>query len=268
MDGSQLLQHFESLADTPDAVAKLRAFVLDLAVRGRLVPRGEEADKDPAWLDFRAELDTPTQGAGGIPQPPFEAPSHWCWALLEVVAEPCGQKKPDAPFTYIDVGAIDNERGVIRTDVEVLTHEDAPSRARKLVNLDSVIYSTVRPYLSNVAVIDRKFTPPAIVSTAFAVLHPHVFLESRYLFYWLRSQPFQEEVAAKMKGVAYPAISDSDFWQCQIAVPPPQEQRRIVAKVEELLALCDALEARLRTAQTTATHLLDATLDRALKGEL
>ena len=46
------------------------------------------------------------------------------------------------------------------------------------------------------------------------------------------------------------------------------EQQRIVAKVDELMRWCDALEARLTTAQTTATHLLDATLDRTLKGEL
>ena len=123
------------------------------------------------------------------------------------------------------------------------------------------IYSTVRPYLRNIAVIDRKFTPPPIVSTAFAVLHPHEFLESRYLLHWLRSQPFQEDVAAKMKGVAYPAISDSDFWQCQIAVPPPEEQRRIVAKVEELLALCDELEARQVATREHRTRLVHSALD-------
>jgi len=119
----------------------------------------------------------------------------------------------------------------------------------------------VRPYLRNIAVIDRKFTPPAIVSTAFAVLHPHGFLESRYLFDWLRSQPFQEDVAAKMKGVAYPAISDSDFWQCQIPVPPPEEQRRIVAKVEELLAICDELEVHQATAREHRARLAHSALD-------
>jgi type I restriction enzyme S subunit len=67
-----------------------------------------------------------------------------------------------------------------------------------------------------------------------------------------------------MKGVAYPAISDSDFWRCQIAVPPPEEQRRIVAKVDELLRWCDELETQLTAARTTGAHLLDATLHQLL----
>lgn len=256
-----LLQHFESLADTPDAVPKLRSLILDLAVRGRLVPSAGTPNDDPQWLKFCADLDDPDSGPGALPPPPFEAPGHWRWALLEEIAEPCGQKKPDAKFTYIDVGSIDNKRGVVTTDVQTLSPDEAPSRARKLVKLNSVIYSTVRPYLRNIAVIDRKFSPAPIVSTAFAVLHPAPFLNPSYLFYWLRSGPFQEEVETRMKGVAYPAISDSDFWECQIPVPPPEEQRRIVAKVEELLALCDQLEARQTTAREHRSRLVHSALD-------
>src|SRR5207249_1540981 len=110
--------------------------------------------------------------------------------------------------------------------------------------------------LRNIAVIEKEFDPPAIVSTAFAVFHPKPFLNSRFLFHWLRSAPFQQDVAKKMKGVAYPAISDSELWDCPIPVPPPEEQRRIVAKVEELLALCDELEARQTAAREHRTRLV------------
>ena len=65
-----------------------------------------------------------------------------------------------------------------------------------------------------------------------------------------------------MKGVAYPAISDSEFWECPIPVPPPEEQRRIVAKVGELLALCDELEARQTAAREHRTRLVRSALDR------
>jgi type I restriction enzyme S subunit len=67
---------------------------------------------------------------------------------------------------------------------------------------------------------------------------------------------------------AQPNISLTDARDFPAPVPPLAEQQRIVAKVDELLRWCDALEARLSAAQTTATHLLDATLDRALKREL
>ena len=116
----------------------------------------------------------------------------------------------------------------------------------------------MRHYLRNIAIFERQFTPSAIVSTAFAVLHPRSILDVRFLFCWLRSQPFQKEVTEKMKGVAYPAISDSEFWRCPLPLPPLAEQRRIVAKVEQLMALVDALETQLAAARATAANLLSA----------
>ena len=82
------------------------------------------------------------------------------------------QGKPETHFTYIDVSAIDNQSGRLTDDLAVLSPEQAPSRARKFVERDCVIYSTVRPYLRNIAVIDRDFEPLPIVSTAFAVIKP------------------------------------------------------------------------------------------------
>jgi len=68
--------------------------------------------------------------------------------------------------------------------------------------------------------------------------------------------------SSSMKNISREGVS-----MLPIALPPLAEQQRIVAKVDELMRWCDALESRLSAAQTTATHLLDATLDRALKGE-
>jgi len=81
-----------------------------------------------------------------------------------------GQKIPDKDFTYIDVTAIDKELGRV-ADAKVLSPTEAPSRARKLVNTGDVLYSCVRPYLLNIAVIETEIAPPPIASTAFAVLN-------------------------------------------------------------------------------------------------
>src|SRR3546814_12130080 len=75
-----------------------------------------------------------------------------------------GQKVPDKPFHYIDVGGIDNLKGQISQELELLQPEDAPSRARKRTARGTVIYSTVRPYLKNIAVVDREFAFEAIAS--------------------------------------------------------------------------------------------------------
>ncbi len=235
-------ERFDQLADAPDAVGKVRELVLEFAVRGRLVPSREPESS--------------------VLSGPFPVPGNWRWSILGEVADPCGQMKPDSRFTYVDVGAIDNVRGRITDSVQQLEAADAPSRARKLVRPGSVLYATVRPYLRNVAIFERQFSPPAIVSTAFAVLCPRPSLDVRYLFYWLRSQSFQDEVTERMKGVAYPAISDSEFWRCQIPLPPLAEQKRIVERLDELMALCDHLEAQQRERESRHAVLVRAALAR------
>jgi type I restriction enzyme S subunit len=206
----------------PGGVARLRQLILQLAVQGRLVEQDPDDEPASVLLDQmqaqRAQLikagiiGKARTTADGLPcEVPFAIPATWVWIRLGEVCHDWGQKMPDAPFTYIDVSAIDNERGVISSEVSVLQPAEAPSRARKLVRPGTLIYSTVRPYLLNIAIVDREFTPGPIVSTAFAILHPLEGAYNRYLYYYLRSQPFIDYVAAQMKGVAYPAINDGQF---------------------------------------------------------
>ena len=126
--------------------------------------------------------------------------------------------------------------------------------------LGTVIYSTIRPYLKNIAVIECDYAPRAIASTAFAVMHPHNGVMSKYLLHYLRSQPFTDYVNSKAVGVAYPAINDANFFQGLIALPPEAEQSRIVARVEELMRLCDALEAKGQLEATQHAQLLSTLL--------
>lgn len=251
MTTAQFFEKFDLFAGAPDAIPRLRQLILELAVRGQLT---SATSHPPAASHPSAPSDPSAQ--------PFPIPQEWRWASLREVAAPCGQKKPDAPFTYIDVGAIDNQRGVISAKAEVVEATKAPSRARKIVRSGCVIYATVRPYLRNIAIVTREFDPPAIASTAFAVLMPEKVLDAQFLFYWLRCASFQDIVSSKMKGVAYPAISDTEFWQCPVPLPPLAEQKRIVAKVDELMALCDQLEAQQQERETKHTALAQATLAR------
>ena len=116
--------------------------------------------------------------------------------------------------------------------------------ARKIVRRGTVIYSTVRPYLLNIALIDREFEHEPIASTAFAVVHPWKGILPKYVYYYLRSPYFVIYVQSVQTGMAYPAISGKKFFAGLIPIPPTSEQQRIVAKVDELMALCDKLEAQ------------------------
>lgn len=263
---------FELFADTPDAVAKLRELILELAVTGKLAVQNT-ADEHASdllkslraqrvKLELAKKIKVRKPVAVEPDEEPFSAPSSWVWTRLSDVGHELGQKIPDEQFTYIDVGGIDSDKGQISERVERLNPDDAPSRARKLVAKGTVIYSTVRPYLRNIAIVDRDFVPMPIASTAFGVLHPFDGMDGRYLFFWLRSAPFTDYVQAAMKGMAYPAINDEKFYGGPIALPPLAEQKRIVAKVDELMALCDRLEAQQQERETRYAALSRAALAR------
>ena len=265
-------EKFDLFADAPCAVGKMRELVLELAVTGKLVAQDNRDEPASSLLESTASERAKLIAARKIKsrptslvepdEQPFDVPSSWSWARLLDVGYELGQKVPDKRFTYIDVGGIDSEKGQISDRVEKLEPADAPSRARKLVARGTVIYSTVRPYLLNIAIVDQDFDPEAIASTAFGILHPFEGVNNRYLFYWLRSAPFTAYVQAGMKGMAYPAINDEKFYSGYIALPPLAEQKRIVAKVDELMALCDRLEAQQQEREAQAGQLARASLAR------
>src|SRR3546814_3257272 len=102
----------------------------------------------------------------GSIDPIYPTPNNWAWTTIGRMSRDWGQKVPDKPFHYIDVGGIDNLKGQISQELELLQPEDAPSRARKRLARGTVIYSTVRTYLKNIAVVDSEFAFEAIARPA------------------------------------------------------------------------------------------------------
>lgn len=256
-----LEKHFDTAFAAPDGIKKLRELILTLAMQGKLVP--QDPNEQPA-SDLLQEIEAEKQRLvkeGQIKKPkplppvaeeekPYALPQGWEWVRLRDICHDWGQRVPNSRFTYIDVSAIDNKSGRI-AEAQIIGASDAPSRARKIVHPGDVVYSTVRPYLLNVAIIEREYEPEPIASTAFAVLHSYNGVLNRFVFRYLRSPIFISYVERTQKGVAYPAINDGDFFSGLFPLPPSDEQHRIVAKIDELMARCDELE-KLRTAQQGA----------------
>lgn len=251
-------------------IKKLRELILELAVRGKLVPQDPNDEPASELLKRIAAEKEALVKAGKLkkqkPLPPisdaerpFELPDGWVWASLDSIGYDFGQKTPSHDFTYIDVGSIDNNVGVITTP-SILSADDAPSRARKLVQKGTVIYSTVRPYLKNIAVIEQDYQPEAIASTAFAIVHPAADMPARYFAYYLRSPVFVRYVESVQTGIAYPAINDKQFFSGLVPLAPVNEQTRIVTKVDELMALCDKLEQQSYQHLDAHNQLVDALL--------
>ncbi|CAM8479845.1 restriction endonuclease subunit S [Morganella morganii] len=233
-------------------IKKLRELILELAVRGKLVPQDPNDEPASELLKRIAAEKAELVKQGKIKkqkllpeisedEKPFELPAGWEWVRLNHVGHDWGQKTPENDFTYIDVGSINKELGTI-SKPGVINPKDAPSRARKIVRRNTVLYSTVRPYLLNIAVVDEDYDPEPIASTAFAIIHPWKGISSTFIYHYLRSPIFVSYVESCQTGIAYPAINDKQFLTGVIAIPPAEEQLRIVSKVNELMSLCDQLE--------------------------
>ena len=235
---------------------RLKKSILQEAIEGRLVPQDPNDEPASVLLDKirkeKAKLvkegklkkkdleETPI----GEEEIFFELPKHWQIARLGEITYNHGQKNPIGDFSYIDIGSIDNEHQKLNKSDNILNANEAPSRARKIVKKGDVIYATVRPYLHNMCIIDRDFSKEPIASTGFAVLSCIKGLYNKFLFYYLLSPVFDSYAndGDNAKGMAYPAINDKKLYNGVVPLPPLAEQKRIVAKIEQLLYEIDKLK--------------------------
>ena len=276
----------------------LKNALLQEAVQGKLVPQIasegnardllEEIRKEKLSheLDFanaksgKRKSKKETALAGSNPcditeyEIPFDIPENWCWCRLGELVYNHGQKTPEQEFSYIDIGSIDNEHQRLNKKENIITPDKAPSRARKIVFEGDVIYSTVRPYLHNICIIDKKFSKEPIASTGFAVMASTEVLFNKYLFYYLLSPIFDNYANAtdNAKGVAYPAINDDKLYKGVVPLPPLAEQKRIVAAIEKFMPLIEEYgkkETQLKAInEKIGTLTKKAILQEAVQGKL
>ena len=138
----------------------------------------------------------------------------------------------EKPFLYIDISSVDRETKTV-LPAPVIFPKDAPSRARQLVKAQDILVSTVRPNLNAVAQIQDQLDG-ATASTGFCVLRPKMHMvDSRYLYFWVRTTEFIEEMVKRATGASYPAVSDSIIKSSIIPLPSLDEQRRIAAILDK-----------------------------------
>ena len=166
-----------------------------------------------------------------------EMPPGWVLARIDDVTLPFETEnpklRPNAWFNYIDIGCIDNSRQEIGR-VKRFRGRDAPSRARRVARAGDILFSTVRTHLRNIALIPSQHDGH-LVSTGIALLRPADGIDINYLFRYVCSQEFVDEISRSQDGTLYPAVTESDVKSATIRIPPREEQRRIGRALEGIL---------------------------------
>ncbi len=257
----RIAEHFDLLFTTEQSIEQLKQTILQLAVMGKLVP--QKNNEDPAVELIKKdkyEMYEDIVKCGSLP-------SGWVWTALGNFAN-CERgrfsiRPRNDPSCYggehpfIQIGDLPKFGGVIDCHKQTL-NEKGLTVSKKFPE-NTIVIAIVGATIGNTGMLgyDMCF-PDSMVG-----INTGTRIGNSYLELYLRSLKY------KIRSVAYagggqPNIKLQILNPLPILVPPLAEQHRIVAKVDELMALCDQLKARLSDAQTTQLHLADAVVENAL----
>ena len=167
---------------------------------------------------------------------PFEIPDRWAWARGKTIFMPMQSTRPTGEsFTYIDVDAVNNRKNII-DNAKCVPTSTAPSRATRKVWHNSILFSMVRPYLKNIALVGKEYCN-AIASTGFYVIRPSIHLYPEYIFQLMLSAYVVDGLNKFMKGDNSPSINNEHIEEFLYPIPPAKEQQRIICKLSELLPI-------------------------------
>lgn len=254
MSAELLLREFERVSDASDAVSRLRRFVLAMAVRGRLV--GQASHEGDALTLIR-EATVPTLDrtkrvtlSSEFPEAseiPFAIPDAWMWCRLNQVGVIIGGGTPPsadadnfAPggtaIAWLTPADMARQADlVVRHGERDLTKKGLASSSATLMPEGTVLFTSRAP-IGYVGVAGQEIT----TNQGFKSLVPSSAVASRYAAIFFRA--FAPVIDAAAPGTTFKEVSGKIVSSLVVPLPPLAEQHRIVAKVDELMDLCDQLE--------------------------
>lgn len=269
-----LVRQFELLATAQGAVTQLRGLILALAVQGKLVHQDARDEPACALLERIAAERTRLIAAGKLRQskdstaddvsdPPYSLPQGWAWSRLAAIGviNPRNDAADDVVASFVQMSSIP----VAFNDphaTEARPWHDIKSGFTQFAEGD-VGVAKITPCFENgkSTVFQNLSNGIGAGTTELHIVRPLCGVVPRYVLLFLKSPRFLREGEATMTGTAgQKRLPRSFFENCPFPLPPLKEQARIVARVEELMRLCDALEAKDRREAEQHARLLGALL--------
>jgi type I restriction enzyme, S subunit len=259
MNPELLITHFSRISDAPDAVPRLRRFILDLAVRGKLVELNPADEPVSRLLNrIRAEKER-LLDRGEIPKQkllapvendeiPFALPPNWCWIRLNDITSYIQRGKSPKYASSDGLPVISQKcvqwRGLDLESAKAITRDSivAYEAIRFLRDGDLLWNSTGTGTIGRIVKVVNP--PPKLVCDSHVTVVRCLIVDAEYVRSWLRSDEVYRLIEDRAAGSTNQVELTSQMAINQVVpLPPMAEQLRIVAKVDELMLLCDRLEA-------------------------
>lgn len=283
----RIAENFDTLFTTAQSIDQLKQTILQVAVMGKLVPQDPRDEPANVLLKKIATEKARLVKEGKIkkekPLPKisedekmFDLPEGWAWSLIpQVVANdkyaikrgpfgssikksffvPSGYKVYEQQHAINDDFSlghyyIDDEKYNELKAFKVLP-DDIIISCSGTVGRVAIAPSWMEPGIINQALLKLSLNQDALINEYFKLLFPTFFMKTETLS--------ELQGTAQKNMVSVETLKEEPF-----PLPPIDEQHRIVAKVDELMAICDKLKDRLQEAQTTQIHLADAIVEQAV----
>lgn len=269
-----LLSNLNLIATAPGGVARLRELILTLAVQGKLVPQDPKnepasallkkirVEKDRLIAEGKIKRDKPLAEIAEE-EKPFRLPSGWEWVRVGQIAA-----RVQYGFTASADHSVAQPKLLRITDIQndQVNWDTVPGvqagsqdiSGYLLADGDLLIARTGgtigKSFLVDVVPVDSVFASYLIRISPLPGLTPH------YLKTFASSGHYWSQVLAKSMGTGQPNVNGTALSELVLALPPFAEQTRIVTRVEELMRLCDALEAKGRLEATQHAQLVSTLL--------
>lgn len=273
MNAEILLQHFERLSEAPDAISRLRRFILYLAVCGKLVeqdPNDEpaadllkriQAEKMRFVKAGRARKEKPgiLLTANGLP---FPVPQGWQWSQLAEIGfiSPRNDADGTTLASFVPMTLIPAEYGIPHKH-EVRSWSEFKTGYTHFAEGDVGLAKITPCFENGKSTVFRGLTGGFGAGTTELHIVRPLLMNADYVLLFLKCPHFIESGIPRMTGTAgQKRVSADYFAYSPFPLPPLAEQYRIAAKVDELMVLCDQLEAAKAERDKNRDRLVAASL--------
>jgi len=270
MDAQRFLANFGHLVNAPGGVSRLRGLILQFAISGKLSER--LPNDTPAEVLLKQNLESQRRlvvqqmlkrqhAPKNVTETevPWGLPEGWIWTRLGAVTNYGNAPKCEYSDVTKDIWVLELE-DIEKETSRLITRVRAQDRKFKSTKngfpAGAVLYGKLRPYLDKVLIADE----PGVCTTEINPISFFEGIDAAYLRWYLKSPYFVSYANGSTYGMNLPRMGTDTAREALLPLPPKLEQNSIITKVDELMALCDKLEAQQQDRNKLQTALRQSSL--------